>query len=163
MADINAIKGSFDNLARPNRFHVTGFGLDRQLEFFAQSASLPASNLGTIEVPYQGRTIKVPGDRTFDEWTVTVREDNDASLRVAFEDWLNEVNGIISNQGINNVEDFKREGQVQQFDRAGNVILTYTIVGAWPSAVGAIDLSWDENDSVATFDVTIQYDYFTRA
>lgn len=161
MASIAEIKGSFENLARPNRFHVTGFGLDRELEFFAQAASLPASNIGQVEVPYQGRTIKIPGDRTFDEWTITVRYDN-GDIRRAFEDWMTTINETISNIGMNAVEGYKREGQVIQQDRAGNDIYEYTFVGVWPSSIGEVSLSWDENDSISTFDVTLQYDFFQR-
>ena len=36
-----------------------------------KSAALPGSNLGVIEVPFRGRTVKIAGDRTFDTWTVT--------------------------------------------------------------------------------------------
>lgn len=162
MVDITRVKGSFENLARSNRFRVTGFGLDENLEFFAQSSSLPASNIGTVEVPYQGRVIKIPGDRTFDEWTITVRDDNNATNRRAFEDWMAEANETISNVGLNAVEGIKREGQIILMDRAGNDIIEYSIIGAWPSSVGELSVSWDENDSIATFDVTLQYDFFQR-
>lgn len=162
MVDITSVKGSFENLLRPNRFKVVGFGLDQDLEFFAQSSSLPASNIGTVEVPFQGRTIKIPGDRTFDEWTITVREDNSASLRKNLEAWMAEANEIITNVGVNDVESIKRDGQIILLDRGGSEALEYNLIGAWPSNIGDLDLSWDENDSIATYDITIQYDYFQR-
>lgn len=161
MASINEIKSSFENLARPNRFYVTGFGLDRELEFFAQASSLPASTLGSIEVPYQGRNIKIAGDRTFDEWTITVRYDN-GDIRRSFEDWMASINETVSNVGLNAVEGYKREGQVVQQDRAGEDIYEYNIVGAFPTSIGEVELSWDDNDSIATFDVTLQLDFFLR-
>ena len=40
-----------------------------------KSAALPGSNLGVIEVPFRGRTVKIAGDRTFDTWTVTFFND----------------------------------------------------------------------------------------
>lgn len=163
MVDITRVKGSFENLARSNRFRVAGFGLDGTLEFFAQATSLPASTLGVVEVPYQGRVIKIPGDRTYDEWTITVRDTPELSLRRDFEDWHYESNQPFSNVGINAVEATKREGQIHLLDRAGNEGIEYTIVGAWPSSIGEVDLSWDENDSIATYDITLQLDLFYRS
>jgi hypothetical protein len=43
--------------------------------FMIKSANLPASNVGVIEVPFRGRTLKIAGDRTFDVWTVTIIND----------------------------------------------------------------------------------------
>ncbi len=43
-----------------------------------------------------------------------------------------------------------------------NVIAEYKLVGAWPSAVSAIDLAWDSNDTLETFDITWQYQYWER-
>ena len=45
---------------------------DKQLtNSLCKSAALPGSNLGVIEVPFRGRTVKIAGDRTFDTWTAT--------------------------------------------------------------------------------------------
>ena len=53
--------------------------------FMIKTANLPASNVGVIEVPFRGRTLKIAGDRTFDVWTVTVINDVDFKIRTAFE------------------------------------------------------------------------------
>ena len=45
-----------------------------------KSAALPASNLGVIEVPFRGRTVKIAGDRTFDTWTATVINDRNFTI-----------------------------------------------------------------------------------
>ena len=60
--------------------------------FMIKTANLPASNVGVIEVPFRGRTLKIAGDRTFDVWTVTVINDVDFSIRTAFEMWMNAIN-----------------------------------------------------------------------
>ena len=57
-----------------------------------KSAALPGSNLGVIEVPFRGRTVKIAGDRTFDTWTVTFFNDKDFKLRAFFEEWANKIN-----------------------------------------------------------------------
>jgi hypothetical protein len=56
-----------------------------------KSAALPGSNLGVIEVPFRGRTVKIAGDRTFDTWTATFFNDKDFKLRAFFEEWANNI------------------------------------------------------------------------
>ena len=57
-----------------------------------KSAALPGSNLGVIEVPFRGRTVKIAGDRTFDTWTATFFADRNMEIRALFEDWANSIN-----------------------------------------------------------------------
>ena len=62
--------------ARANQFKVTmpfpGYaqvgGEIEQLAFLCKATSLPAMTIGTLEVPFRGRTIKIAGDRTIAEW-----------------------------------------------------------------------------------------------
>ena len=48
-----------------------------RFRFLCKASSLPASNVGNIDIPFRGRTLKVAGDRTVDDWTVTVINDED--------------------------------------------------------------------------------------
>ena len=86
---------------KPNMFSVdinfpTGpqFGpLSKDLtNILCKSAALPGSNLGVIEVPFRGRTVKIAGDRTFDTWTATFFADANMEVRALFEDWANSIN-----------------------------------------------------------------------
>ena len=84
--------------ARPNLFEVelttfpeaaVGAGWDSEkFRYMCKSATLPASNVAPIDVPFRGRIFKVAGDRTFDTWTVTIINDEDFKLRNAFEAWM---------------------------------------------------------------------------
>jgi len=63
------------NLARPNLFevNVTGKAINNALvPFMAKIASIPNSTMGVVEVPYFGRQVKVPGNRTFDNLSITI-------------------------------------------------------------------------------------------
>ena len=40
-----------------------------------KAANMPASNVASIDVPFRGRIFKVAGDRTIDNWTVTIIND----------------------------------------------------------------------------------------
>ena len=69
---------------------------DLKTPFMVQAAALPESTLGTIEIPYFGRKVKLAGDRTFAEWTVTIMNDEDFLIRNAMENWMAAIN---SHQG----------------------------------------------------------------
>ena len=46
--------------------------LTERAEFLVKTAQLPASTIGTIDVPFRGRMLKIAGDRTFEPWSVTL-------------------------------------------------------------------------------------------
>tara|TARA_R110001583_G_scaffold63274_1_gene185392 strand:- start:261 stop:842 length:582 start_codon:yes stop_codon:yes gene_type:complete len=155
---------------RPSLFEVQGnfpfFGQDASAPFLIKAAQLPASTLGTIEVPYRGRKIKVPGDRTFAEWQITVLADGDFQLRDKFEAWMQSINAHEANTSLEEPAPLQdgtvyQDWQVYQLDRQGNKIKSYNFIGCWPSEVGAIDVNHETTDSLAEFTVTLQYTYWS--
>jgi hypothetical protein len=148
--------------------------------FMIKSANLPASNVGVIEVPFRGRTLKIAGDRTFDVWTITIINDIDFSLRTAFERWMNAINKHDDNSGLINPAQYQRDAIVKQFGRASvssaqsNVITptttragesipvlkAYKFYGIFPTAVSAIDLSYDSSDTIEEFTVDLQVQWW---
>ncbi len=145
--------------------------------FHIMSSQLPASTLGKIEVPYRGRKIPIPGDRSFAEWKVTVLCRGDLMLRDAFEQWSNDINEHVDNvsnrtgnspdhQPLGNRGNYAnpnvfKDWQIAQLDRGGNVLKEYTFYGCWPSEIAAIEVNAETVDSVAEFGVTLQYSYWT--
>ena len=87
----------------PNLAGVVDIGSDSSKtatetsEFLVKTAQIPASSVGTIEVPYRGRMLKVAGDRTFEPWSVTVVNDGDFNIRKAFEKWSRGINAHAEN------------------------------------------------------------------
>ena len=65
--------------------------------YMCKSAALPATNVGTVELPFRGRVIKVPGDRTYETWTGTFYMDDAFELRAAYEKWIELTNGVGAN------------------------------------------------------------------
>ena len=101
MANINDFKAKLaGGGARPNQFKVTmpfpGYaqvgGEIEDLAFLCRATVIPAMTVGNINVPFRGRQIKIAGDRTFEDWNVTVINDTDFKLRNAFERWQNGIN-----------------------------------------------------------------------
>ena len=142
-------------------------------KFLAKATSLPASNLGNIEIPFRGRTLKVAGDRTFDDWTVTIINDEDFKLRTAFERWSNVISRLDDATGVTNPSSYMTDGFVQQLGRGptantgsndggeSSVLRTYKFFDVFPITVGEIAVSYDTTDALEEFDVTFRYQYFT--
>lgn len=156
MADlsISTFKGQFTSGARPNLFSVTIAELGGSLEFLAKATTMPASTMGQIEVPFKGRQLKVAGNRTFADWTITVINDVDFNIRRAVEDWSNRINGHQSNLGPVSIAEYMRDAKVEQLDQTGAVIYTYEFKDIWPAEIGEIDLAFDNNDAIEEFTIT---------
>lgn len=132
-----------------------------KLQFLARATQLPASNLGLIQIPYFGRKVKIPGDRTFDPWTVTIMNDEDFQLRSVLEGWNYLINSYENNLAISSSpEDYKTDADVIQFGKDGSILRQYTFKGIFPETVSTIDLDWNANDQIEEFQVQFQYDYF---
>jgi hypothetical protein len=152
--------------ARPNLFKaIVNFpayaGGDTELtSFMCKGAQLPASVIAQLDVPFRGRQLKIAGDRTFENWSITVINDTGMEIRNAMERWMNGMNEHVNNTGLSNPTDYQADMAVEQLDKAGNVTKTYTIRGAYPVNVSAIDLSCDSNDAIEEFTVELAYQYW---
>lgn len=152
--------------ARPNRYEVilsfpNGVGsseVSKKIQFTCKATSIPATEMGVADVPYKGRHVKIPGDKTFGDWNVTILIDNDFIGRSTFEQWHNQILGFTSNVAADtdwiNPINVYATAIVNQLDRADNIIQTYQIGGIFPTNVSEISLGYDTNDSVMEQQVT---------
>jgi hypothetical protein len=160
--NITDFKGNFPfDGARPNLFEVNIPVFDQKLTFTAKTAQLPGSTIGTIEVPYFGRTIKVAGNRTFPEWTITVINDEDFVIRNQLEEWMARINGHESNLAESLYSQYCFDAEVYQYGKQGDIIKSYTFIDMFPADISPIDVSWDANDAIEEYAVTFQYQYWT--
>ena len=157
--------------ARPSLFTVfmsvpTGIGIDNvsvdKFRFVCKTAELPESTVGSIEVPYFGRKIKVAGDRTFSDWGVSVLNDEDFAVRALFEAWSNALNRMVANvrDPVLATENYKVDLDILQYGKDGTTIRAYQLVGAWPTTIGPIGLNWESQNQVEEFSVNFAYDYW---
>ena len=152
--------------ARPNLFKVTlnfpQFArADVELaSFMCKGASLPASIIEPIGVSFRGRQLNISGDRTFEPWVVNIINDTDFGVRDPLERWMNGINGHSSNTGLPNPADYQADLIVEQLDRDETVIKRYDFRGAFPSNVGAIDLSYDAQNTIEEFTCEFQIQYW---
>ena len=174
-----AIKGG----VRPNLFQVNhGFPTGvtppaisevqgGEVPYMCKAAALPATNVGTVELPFRGRVIKVPGDRTYETWTGTFYMDDAFELRAAYEKWIELTNGVganVATAGISSDADGILKNikvdQLNKFDGDGQnlkVIRQYELFSAFPVSVSQVSVAYDNNDSYEEFDVEFAYQFHT--
>ena len=161
--------------ARPNLFEVELTTLPAGISwnasdfsYMCKAATLPASNVANIDIPFRGRIFKVAGDRTIDPWTVTIINDENFNLRNAFEEWTDLIAKLENNMGATDPEAYMVNAKVYQLGRgstpnaksnsgtANSVLKEYEFYNIWPSTVAAIDLSYDSTDTIEEFTVDFQ-------
>ena len=161
--------------ARPNLFEVELTTLpagiswnSSDFSYMCKAATLPASNIANIDIPFRGRIFKVAGDRTIDPWTVTIINDENFNLRNAFEEWTDLIAKLENNLGATDPEAYMVNAKVYQLGRgstpnaksnsgtANSVLKEYEFFNIWPSTVAAIDLSYDSTDTIEEFTVDFQ-------
>lgn len=156
---------------RPNLYKVVltfpnevgGNTAATKIGFSCKAATVPASTLGIVEAPYMGRVAKFAGDRTFDDWNITVMLDTDLVSRDAFETWSDLINGHISNVAIpgwGNPSNYMASAEVYLLNREGQTVRTYTLQGTFPILVGEIQLAWDNNNQIAELPITLAVQYW---
>ena len=135
-----------------------------KVPFLCRATEVPASQVGTIQVPYFGRKIKLPGDRVYGQWDITVLNDEDFLIRNALEAWNNAINtpeGNLRNLASASPTEFETDATVTQFSKTGNVIREYTIHNIWPSILSPLNLDWSATDQIQEFRCTFEFDYYT--
>ena len=162
--------------ARANLFDVTMTGASAaglnasEFTFACKAAQIPAMAVATIDVPYFGRTIKVPGNKTFDNWTVTIINDEGFHIRNGFEKWIAAMGSHAGNIATIGA-DFAGEGGslygsaiVQHYKKTSAAITQakYSFVNIFPVSIAEIALAWDANDAIEEFTVEFAYDYWTH-
>jgi hypothetical protein len=150
--------------ARPTLFQVQILNpvdpaAEFKVPFMVRAAGIPGSTVGQYEVPYFGRNIKYAGDRTFEDWTITVINDEDFAVRNAMEAWSNAINTHDSNVRAL-PQDYKSNAIITQFSKDGDPLRSYVFEGMFPVSIDQIDMDWGTVDAIEEFGVTFSYDFW---
>ena len=144
-----------------------------RFRFLCKAAQLPASNVGTLEVPFRGLVMKVAGDRTIDSWSVTVINDQDFGHYRAFQAWAQNIAQYGDSSGLTDPSSYMGQATVYQLGRNvasqqtsnspatdSKILAQYRFVDIFPTAVGSIDLSYDSDNAIEEFTVDFQVQYW---
>lgn len=168
--NLTEFKSNFkDGGARSNLFEVQWTpppaGEDAAGEtkkFLCKASNFPTSVINAIDVFYQGRTIKVAGTRpAYTDWTVTIMNDEDFTIRKDLETWYTFMNHHEDNvrESIG-LDQYKMDSAtITSFSKDGSPKGLYTFYGMFPITIGEITADW-ETDTIQTYDVTFAFDWF---
>ena len=145
--------------ARPNLFSValtfpnvaSAPTASTKLTFMAHATTLPPSIMGVASQFYFGRQVKFAGDRQFPDWSITVINDEDFTIRNAFEAWSDKLNSHSQNiraSGALSSLLYTADATVTQYSKIGGIIKEYKFVGMFPNTVDPIELDWGSNDRI---------------
>ena len=162
--------------ARPNLFDLqltlpTGgpTGLSNlNFKQLCKTAQIPGSTIGVVEVQYFGRPVKMPGNRTFENLTTTIINDEDFALRNSMETWMAFLNAHEDNTssaaGGSSGLNYTGTLSIQQYNKDGSTTqgTTYVFNKCWPVNVAPIDLDWGTNDTIEEFTVEWAYDWWSN-
>ena len=131
--------------------------------FLVKASTLPGSQIASIEVPFRGRRLKVAGDRTFANWQTTLYADGDYKLRNLMEKWAEYIQNHNYALGLNNVNKYMGTGLVRQLNRQGKQLKAYQFNAIWPVSISEIQLDFEANDQIETYDVEWAVNYWHAA
>ena len=171
----NLFEVSIPNLpdAAKNSTPAATWGSEEQEDFtiMCKGAQLPASTIASIDVPFRGRILKVAGDRTIENWSITVINDENFNIRNAMEAWMNAIARLSNNTGAVNPDSYMTDAYVYQLGRGYSSgrqsttnsttsdgekvtpLKSYKFIDIFPVSVSSIDLSYDSSDTIEEFTV----------
>ena len=173
-ADLNdPAKGG--GLARANLFTVSITGDPEGVattlkpgsgrDLLVKAAQFPGSTVAPMPVNYGGRIIKLTGFRTFDNWTISILNDEDFLHRKWIQAWMYAIAGDpdgarekISRGTLYNAP---LDLSVTALNNMGGEISKWNFVNAWPTALGDITLDWS-SDAIQEYTVEFAYEYWTH-
>ena len=160
---------NFDGGARNNLFEVELSGnfagtTGTTFPFHCKATSFPGAVQGTIPLNYRGRVVNIPGDRTYEDWSFTVINDENLLMKQKFIQFQNVYNHHNTNTPSGNKVGkdvlghlFGSTATVYQLNRQGGRTLGVKLSHCWIDNIGGHDLSWDTVDAISEFTVSMKF------
>ena len=134
-----------------------------------KAAAIPAGNIAPLPVNYAGRAYKWNGFRTYDNWTVTVINDENFWARNRMMWWMRNMSGKFDGERNAGFGDqligrnwFDGDATVEQLSTSGKVLQTYKFQYLWPTEIAGIPVDW-ASDALQEYTVTFAYDYWEHS
>lgn len=139
-------------------------GSQTEFKFMCKGVQIPANALGITTVNYFGRAVKIPGNRTFEDLTTTIINDEGYPIRNQLESWMGKLNSHLGNvrdkSFVQKIGGYVADMTLKTYTKTGDVDRKYTFKNCFPTSLDQIDVNWDPNDAVMEYGVTWAYDYW---
>ncbi len=165
MSTVNDFVSNFTIGARANLYKVFIDGLSQKLEFTCKAAQIPGKTINPIEVKYLNNTIKIGGDITFDDWTITILNDEDYLIRTQLDKWQTDIIANGEAKGAGQLSEYFRTAQVIQLNRDGSESDNgkYKLINCWPTTIDPMDLGFENADTILEYGVTFSFSHWERS
>ena len=170
----------FGGLALANKFIVRitppskifagdgdSFPTMEQLTFFCSTSNLPGKTINTFDhKPYAfGQVNKMPISRTNDSLTTSFFGDSNYLIMGFFQRWLNYIvqdgGEVFDGRGYREIgykEDYACTIEIIGYDYDSSEKVVYTLYEAYPTQIGAVQMGWEQNDTLIQIPIEFTYD-----
>jgi hypothetical protein len=147
-----------------------------QLRFLCDTVNLPGKNLTTIDYLPQGfgAVSKIPVGVVHDPLTTTFFMDGDHMVMKFFQLWMQEIvntgssfNGPLAaykdrtDHEMSYKDNYSTTVIISFFSDDGGSVLKYYFKDAYPVQIGAVQLGWEQNDTIAKLPIEFSYSTYT--
>jgi len=150
----------------------------KKLKILCKASSFPGKTIDTINIPYKGRSIPIPGQVKYSQtWELTFYLEESHASRLYFLDWMQALNGknesyyLGSTSGEthtlrsaevkgNKTANFKTLIVKQLNFDMDKSVADYTLYNCYPTAVGDVSVASDSVGTILEYSVTFSYSHF---
>ncbi len=133
--------------------------------YICKGIQIPANIIGVTTVNYMGRAVKLPGNRTYEDLTTTVINDEGYAFRNQVENWMSKINSHAGNVRASThtakLSGYTGTMTLNTYTKAG-VLETdgWSFMNVFPTSLDQIDVNWEPNDAVMEYTINWAYDYW---
>jgi hypothetical protein len=154
-ATVNASKGE-----APDGAEIAEF------KFICKGIQIPTNTIGVTTVNYMGRAVKLPGNRTYEDLTTTVINDEGYAFRNQVESWMGKLNSHAGNVRASThmakLTGYTTTMFLNTYKKTGDSDGTgWQFMNCFPTSLDQIDVNWEPNDAIMEYSITWAYDYWT--
>jgi hypothetical protein len=136
-----------------------------QFKFICKGIQIPTNSVGVSTVNYMGRAVKLPGNRTYEDVTTTVINDEGYAFRNQVESWMGKLNSHAGNVRTSShmakLTGYTSTMYLTTFSKTGNESGPgWSFVNCFPTSLDQVDVNWEPNDSIMEYSITWAYDYW---
>ena len=142
-----------------------------EFSFRCEKAEFPGRTIATSEdTGGGGPTLKLPYDVTYNDIQLSIICSADMKERLFFESWMDSIigpagmkSGASTGGLVSYIEHYARgiSLEVQQLNEKGQIIIAYEMHDIYPTALSAMNATWEEVNSYQRFGVTLFYRHYT--
>ena len=131
----------------------------RAVSFLCSSATIPGSQIQTLDFQGQKQTVKVANTFIHEEVTLKFILTNDYYIKKLFDNWLSQVVDLESHT-VGYKEEYSCDVIIQQLNSKGKVVYGVKLFKAFPTTVTGIEFDAGAENAYGELSVTFSYDRY---